>query len=37
VLLLAFATPPTATHTKSVGKDVTNAYINIQQHIDALL
>jgi hypothetical protein len=36
-LLLTLATPPTATHTKSVGEDVTNAYKDIWQRINALL
>jgi hypothetical protein len=34
---LTLATPPTATHTKSVGVGDTNAYMNIRQRIDALL
>jgi hypothetical protein len=36
-LLLTLATPPMATHTKYVGEDTTNAYMDIRQRIDALL
>jgi hypothetical protein len=37
VLLLSLATPPTATHIKTVGIYITNAYMDIWQHFDALL